>query len=126
MAALKNGKDDVAAYLLDAGAWIDLRNPTTMNDIASTGLSQTLGGLLRRGANVNSTDHDDLSPLYCAARNGQEPVVKMLLDAGADADLVDKKGSTPLDVTVAYGHESIATVLRNHGQTPAVDVEFRV
>jgi ankyrin repeat protein len=126
MAAIKNGKDEVAAYLLDAGAWIDLRNPTTMNDIASAGLSRTLGGLLRRGANVNSVDHDGLSPLYCAARNGQEPIVKMLLERGADIDLVDKKGSTPLDVAVAYGHESIATMLRNHGKASAVDVEFRV
>jgi hypothetical protein len=122
MAAIKNGKDEVAAYLLDVGAWIDLRNPTTMNVTASAGLSRTLGGLLMCGDNVNSTDHDGLSPLYCAARNGQEPIVRMLLEYGADIDLADKNGSTPLDVAVAYGHESIATVLSNHGKTSAVEV----
>jgi ankyrin repeat protein len=126
MAAIKNSQDEVAAYLLNAGAWIDLRNPTTMNDIASAGLSRTLGGLLRRGANVNYVDSDGLSPLYCAARNGQESIVKMLLEHGADIDLTDKNGSTPLDVAVACGHESVATTLRNRGKTPVADDQVRV
>jgi hypothetical protein len=125
MAAIKNGQDDVAAYLLDVGASIDLRKPTRMNDIASAGLSRTLGGLLRRGANVNSVDHDGLSPLHVAARGGYEPIVKMLLDAGANIDLADKNGSTPADMAVACGHESIATMLHNHGKTSVVDVEVR-
>ena len=40
-------------------------------------------------------------------------VVEALLDAGADRELADRQGRTPLDLAEMAGHVAIAEMLRN-------------
>lgn len=57
--------------------------------------------------------------LHVAARLGQAPVVKVLLEAGANADQADVDGWTPLRAAAWGGHTEvllnlICTILKSH------------
>lgn len=51
---------------------------------------------------INSHDDEDLSALHYAARYNHHPIVKMLVEAGARTDDVDKDGGTPLHFAARY------------------------
>lgn len=53
--------------------------------------------MLTSGADVNRVDYFGRSPLYIAARNGNEKIAQLLIDNGADVNLGDKTGKTPLE-----------------------------
>ncbi|KAF2180965.1 ankyrin, partial [Zopfia rhizophila CBS 207.26] len=64
---------------------------------------------------VNSKDRYGQTPLWWAARNMHEAVVKLLLDTGmVDVDLKDRYGQTPLWWAAANGHEVVIKLLRSH------------
>jgi len=50
--------------------------------------------LLTRGANINSKDAYARGPLYVLAIEGSDVIYKLLLDLGADADVMDSWGRT--------------------------------
>ena len=55
--------------------------------------------MIREGEDMNDvTTHMGNTPMHFAARNGHYLVVKYLLELGAQADLVNKQGLTPLKV----------------------------
>ena len=56
--------------------------------------------LVGAGADVNSTDNDDNTPLHVCANHGTErhvTIARHLLDSGADALLTNNDGNTPRD-----------------------------
>jgi ankyrin repeat protein len=57
--------------------------------------------LVKHGANVMATGLDDMTPLHDAAAIGNQKLVKMLIDKGADPYFKNKKGKTPQDVAHA-------------------------
>jgi hypothetical protein len=61
---------------------------------------------------VNSKDRDDRTPLWWAAKNGYEAVVKLLLESKAEVDSKDSKfGRTPLLLAAKNGHEAVVKLL---------------
>ena len=46
---------------------------------------------------------------------GHDAVVRLLLDAGADKDLADNYGVTPLIIAAAVGHDAVVRTLLNAG-----------
>ncbi|OCK75162.1 hypothetical protein K432DRAFT_467098, partial [Lepidopterella palustris CBS 459.81] len=57
--------------------------------------------------NTNATAGDNWTPLIWAAENGNEAVVKLLLETGkVDVDSKDKDGQTPLSWAAEKGHEA--------------------
>ena len=61
---------------------------------------------------VDVTDKEGLTALYRAAHNDQKETVSLLLGGGANVNIRDKWGNTPLDVTLS---DEIADLLRKHG-----------
>ena len=52
------------------------------------------------------------SHLFCAARSGQEAVVKMLLErSDVRADCTDDRGQIPLSLASEYGPEAVVRML---------------
>jgi len=60
------------------------------------GSPEHVADLLDRGAEINSADRLGMAALHWAALNKNETMIKMLLHRGADPNLGDMKGRTPL------------------------------
>jgi ankyrin repeat protein len=69
------------------------------------------------GFNVNVKDKDGNTPLIIASREGHTDIVKVLLDKGADIDVVDKSsiGTTALIIALKGSHTDIAELLVEKG-----------
>jgi ankyrin repeat protein len=61
--------------------------------------------------------------LHAAVEPGHAEMVEWLLANGADPNVRDWRGKTPLDTALANGHASIAEVLRAHGGIEAPEQE---
>lgn len=96
------GDIDMIRLLLDLGA-----DPNSISSIGMTPLHCAVRGffteetariLLQYGADPNIRDHRNMSPLHAAAEKGEVDIMKMLIEAGADCYMRDKKDRTPFDI----------------------------
>ncbi|KAF6825114.1 PFS domain-containing protein [Colletotrichum plurivorum] len=73
--------------------------------------------LIERGANPNGqlAGQSRPPPLYIAAEEGLERVVKLLLESGASATNDNSSTWVPLLAAIGAGHTSIAALLRKYG-----------
>jgi ankyrin repeat protein len=104
-AAMENHADVVQA-LIDAGAQVD--RASTKHDWVKISYSE---------GNVPKTrDLGGLTALQFAARQGSAEAVETLLDAGADASLVEPQYQlTPLQLAIVNGHYTLAKRLIERG-----------
>ncbi|MHC9538280.1 MAG: ankyrin repeat domain-containing protein [Vulcanimicrobiota bacterium] len=118
--------------LLEAGADINARNNegwTPLHNVASNGNTFLLELLFSKGADINAQlegckkrelDQDCYpvtgdTPLHLAARGGEYNAVKVLLCLGAEANIRNARGLTPLQVALERKRDSIAELLRQNG-----------
>ena len=75
---------------------------TALTVAARDGSVETVKALVNGGADVNQvTAGDHSSPLLMAAINGQFGIAMMLLERGADPNLVSESGDNPLFATIS-------------------------
>ena len=89
-------------YLTLGGADINGRDNVGLPCLiqaASSGLLDRAEILLHFGANVNIRDENGFTPLHVAAIRQNEPMLKLLLKAGADRHAKNKRGQTASDFT---------------------------
>ena len=67
--------------------------------------------LLQNGANVNVQSLSGFTPLYMAAQENHDNVVRILLAHGANQSLATEDGFTPLAVALQQGHDKVVTAL---------------
>jgi ankyrin repeat protein len=60
-------------------------------------------------------DRHGETALMKAARLGNYPVVKLLIEFGADVHAIDEKGGTALGYASKFGQEEVADLLKTHG-----------
>lgn len=78
---------------------------------------EATSSLIARGANVNAVEPSGVTPLFTAASNGDDALVRLLLAHGADANVRASCG-TPLDVARANRHFSTVAILA--GSSPPI------
>jgi ankyrin repeat protein len=72
--------------------------------------------LLQYKADPNIAIRDDEKlPILQAAKQGKETLLKLLLDAGADAEGTDRNGKTAAHYAAEAGHAGILRILAAHG-----------
>jgi uncharacterized protein len=71
-----------------------------------------VAAVLATGAPVDVRDDDDWSPLDRAAGSGNDALVRLLLDSGADATATGRERRTAYEIALAAGHRSTAQLLR--------------
>ncbi|XP_003427275.1 serine/threonine-protein phosphatase 6 regulatory ankyrin repeat subunit C-like [Nasonia vitripennis] len=71
--------------------------------------------LLNAGADVNSKDRYECSPIHCAVFTGDLELVKILIEAGADLDSQNDVGATALHAAVLCRDEPMVELLLNSG-----------
>lgn len=81
------GETGRAEDLIRRGAMVNRKGWTPLHYAASKAHLETAGMLLRHGAQVNARAADGTTPLMMAAYGGSEPMVRLLLEHGADSRL---------------------------------------
>ena len=67
---------------------------------------------MHAGADVNARDHRMQTPLHVAAMEGEQRVMKFLLDKKADAMAKDLDGNTPVDLAMIKDED----IVLNHSE----------
>ncbi|EXA53699.1 hypothetical protein FOVG_01432 [Fusarium oxysporum f. sp. pisi HDV247] len=94
------------------------------------GVAGALWAILRRadqvGINIDAEDSQGRTPLWMAAENGDEAVVRLLLERGAHTEAADEWGWTPLYRAAENGHEAVVRLLLERGAcTKVLDKDGR-
>jgi hypothetical protein len=72
---------------------------------------------LKKGVEVDFKDRAGTTPLWWAARNGHEAIVKLLLATSqVEVDVKNRYGETPLMWAALNGHEAVVKLLLATGQ----------
>jgi len=82
-----------------------------LHQAVSQGFRTTLSSLLQRGhLDVNVVDQDCISALHIAVASVDSLSVDLLIQAGADVDLVDRTGQSSLHLMCTYSSQKMMTV----------------
>ncbi len=117
--ALESGHTEIATYLIELGADIDLKDKdeaAPLHNAAYLGSLEIVNLLLKKGAAaLNDGNFRGQTPLHFACERGHPEVATRLLDAGADMEARDMVGRTPLITTALSRNMEIAKDLVNRG-----------
>jgi ankyrin repeat protein len=73
--------------------------------------------LISRGADVNAVDNDNTTPLHaCAIRWDMQPIIILLLNAGADPKILSCDDETAQDFAMENNHDQTAKLLQDPRQ----------
>ena len=72
---------------------------------------KTVDSCLKNGAQINFLSQDKASALHFAVVNNNDTMLYFLLNQGADTDLKDNKGNTPLMLASSFGYDSLMFLL---------------
>jgi ankyrin repeat protein len=70
--------------------------------------------LIDRGANINAPCYNGFSPLHRASFLGLLSICKILLDYGADVNITNIYGDTPINLATNEGHKNIVNLFIQH------------
>lgn len=96
--------------------------PLTLQQAVKLQRPAAVQSLLAKGAVVNHQEVSGHTPLHWAARNGDLTCVRFLLEAGANPNLVTRKGLTPLHFCIAKPNETeVVSALLDAGADPRIE-----
>jgi ankyrin repeat protein len=84
-------------------------------DVASSSSSLSTATIASSSL-LNDVDNNGCTPLWLAARTGNLSMVKLLVDAGADATKKNKDDMSPLDVAVKFKKDAVGEFLSQMAQ----------
>ena len=145
MIAIKNGDLPVFNLLIDAGAKVNTvekvqdQTPLMWAAAAARNAPEMVKVLIAKGANVNARakfndwpgqitsepraqyhTYGGLTPLLYAARGGCYACVEALVSAGADVNLPNNEGMTPMMIALDNNQNGVAKFILDHGANPKV------
>ena len=97
--------------LIDAGAKINQSGWTALHYAASVGDTQIMLMLLDKAADIDAKSPNKTTPLMMAVRSGSSSAVQLLLDKGADRNLINELGLSALDFAIQLEKREIAALL---------------
>ncbi|EKX34971.1 hypothetical protein GUITHDRAFT_42184, partial [Guillardia theta CCMP2712] len=78
---------------------------------AHVGDVDTVRILLRQGANIDEKNYDGRTVLHIACAEGNYRMVEVLLNHGADKNIKDRWGNTPLQEAISHKQTLIVGLL---------------
>lgn len=121
--AARYGQKEVVTFLIQVGASLEARDVygfMPLHCAASTGHSETLTLLLDARSDIRAVDNLGNSALHLAAARScvcSDQIGQLLLDEGADINLKNIHGYTPLACADDDGSRSFTDLLRKCGGT---------
>eukprot|EP01087_Luapelamoeba_hula_P005283 TRINITY_DN1535_c0_g1_i1.p1 TRINITY_DN1535_c0_g1~~TRINITY_DN1535_c0_g1_i1.p1 ORF type:complete len:386 (-),score=95.92 TRINITY_DN1535_c0_g1_i1:107-1264(-) len=117
--SVQHSRADICSYLLNSGANVNLPDhkgysplhKAVMHNHDEKLLAILLANRAEVDSNVNETKR---TPLIEATMRGNERMVELLVNAGADVNLEDKEGMTALHWAATRGYEALVVFLLDH------------
>jgi len=116
--ALMHSRPDIAVLLLERGADPNVPSGSGQLPIAYATTPEMIETLLKHGADPNMSANKSQSPLFKAVYWPTR--LKALLQAKADANVVDKDGYTPLILAAEKGMDAAVQLLLQFGADPTI------
>lgn len=117
--AAKLGHVEVTKLLIQKGADVQAEGIdgwTPLLRAAMAGRAATGRILIDAGADIHVVSRaQQWTPLHWAAFSGSKALAEMLLSAGANVNAREGTSATPLYLARHYGHDEVATLLRQFG-----------
>ena len=120
--ACKADDVEMARYLLEAGADVDLMNcfnTTPLMYAAKYGTAPLVSLILSYRPDLHKLSFINTAAIHWSLWEGNEDVMELLLQAGADPDHAVGDGSTPLHYAAVSELPGVAKVLLMYGANPA-------
>lgn len=133
--AAKNASLNVLRYLIKAGAGINAHTPAGETALMLASFFSERGSqheqaariLVNAGASLENEPHH-YTPLSYAAYQGNERILRFLLERGARADADASEGftyvNTPLMMAAMQGHRDVALQLLRAGADPRIRIQW--
>lgn len=93
-----------------------------LNLAVRRGLSEIVTVLLDHGANVDTGNITNITPLHEAAKIGNLPLAKLLVERNANVNAQDNEGETPLDYATHGEHHPVIEFLKESGAVYTVEI----
>jgi len=117
--AAKTGNVSTVRKLLDDGLHPDtkdIQSRTPLWVAACYGQNAIVELLVQRSdVDVNSLDVASQPPILFPSAAGNEGVVAVLMEAGADPTIADENGETAISIAKKRGHEGVVRILERGG-----------
>ncbi|MBS1953333.1 MAG: ankyrin repeat domain-containing protein [Cyanobacteria bacterium SZAS-4] len=95
---------------LNANGWMGAK---PLYYAAESGSLECVQFLLNNGAQVNEPSNESKTTAIFGASTAE--IAKLLLENGAELNVISQRGRVPLDYAIQYGHEDVVKVLIAHG-----------
>jgi uncharacterized protein len=112
MLAAINNYLPLAETLIARGADVNRKGWTPLHYAATRGHREMMRLLLENNAYIDSEADNKTTPLMMAAHAAPALAVKLLLEEGADPNLVNDANASALDIAITDGHEQSAYYIR--------------
>jgi len=129
--ALRAGHDSVFEFLKSKGgksgkiSTVKAEDATALCDSAFNGSTDNLQTMVDNGLDVNLADYDDRTALHLAASEDLLLVVSFLMkELGADPNVSDRYGGTPLDDAIRSGNQKVVDFLKDNGGLRGKTAEY--
>jgi len=104
--ASRAGSSHIVQLLLEAGSYVDAQDCYRQTPLCLATSPEATRALIHAGADIDyqipswisSAMLRSKSPLHCVAARGEQELIDVLVENGADLDIQDDQGNTPLHV----------------------------
>ncbi|MBW5389963.1 ankyrin repeat domain-containing protein [Brachyspira hampsonii] len=116
--AADNSNSDVAVFLVDNGADINIVDNEGITPLLVANDVETVK-ILSKTVNINKTNFSGITPLIAfSMRDISTEAINILLENGANVNIVDKDGETALSYAIENGNFGAALILLENNANP--------
>ncbi|WP_295154680.1 ankyrin repeat domain-containing protein [uncultured Brachyspira sp.] len=116
--AADNSNSDVVAFLADNGADINLVDSKGITPLLIANDVESIK-VLAKTSNINKANFAGVTPLISFSGRGiSTDAINILLENGADVNMIDKDGETALSYAIENGNFETALILLNNNANP--------
>jgi len=116
--AANGGDAGLINYLIDKGAKLEPKETrkTPLHLAATNDRSEAVAALIKKGAPLETRDdYSRTALILCARERGQAATARILIEAGADINAVDKFGDSALNLAAWRGKRELIDILLEKG-----------